>query len=283
MSPLDLARWFTRRTNRTGPVLDPPREPADAVRFQCNLCGSGNAVPPNRISREIPSCARCHSTVRLRGVAHLVVSEVLHVEQPLTDIAPQRHVRGIGLSDDLRYAPRLARIFDYENTYLDVEPTLDITAVPPARSGCYDFVTSSDVFEHVTPPVQRAFDGARALLKPGGVLILTVPFTLDAYTVEHFPELHDWRIERREGVPQLHNVTQDGRTQVFDDLVFHEGPGPAGAPCAALEMRVFSRAALERACREAGFARMRFVTEPCARFGIEWPEPFSIPMVAYAE
>ena len=283
MSPLDLARWFTRRTIRTEPVRDPPRESAGLVRFQCNLCGSDNAVPPARISREIASCAHCQSTVRLRGMAHLVVREVLRVEQPLAAVAPHRRLRGIGLSDDRRYAPRLAHIFDYENTFLDAEPKLDITAVPPERSGRYDFVTSSDVFEHVAPPVQRAFDGARALLRPGGVLILTVPFTLDAYTVEHFPELYDWRIERRDGAARLHNVTRDGRTQRFDDLVFHEGPGPDGQPCAALEMRVFSRASLERACRDAGFARVRFVTEPCARFGIEWPEPFSMPMVAYAE
>ena len=215
-------------------------------------------------------------------MAHLVVKELLGVEEPLPDIAPHRDIAGLGLSDDPRYAAGLAKIFAYENTFLTTEPRLDITAVPLERTGRYDFVTSSDVFEHVNPPVQRAFDGARALLKPGGVLVLTVPFTLAARTVEHFPELHDWRLEQVGDAWRLDNTTADGRRQIFDHVVFHQGPGPDGTPAPSLEMRVFARTALEDACRDAGFARVRFVTEGCPAFGIEWPEPFSMPIVAYA-
>jgi hypothetical protein len=118
----------------------------------------------------------------------------------------------------------------------------------------------------------------RALRKPGGVLVFTVPFSLDADTVEHFPELHDWRLEQLdEGRWRLHNVTADGRAQSFDDLVFHGGPG------STLEMRLFSRAALERAFAAAGFARMRIAAEPCPRFGIEWFQSWSVPIVAHAD
>ena len=38
---------------------------------------------------------------------------------------------------------------------------VDITQVPVAMAGGCDFVISTDVFEHVCPPVSRAFDGAR--------------------------------------------------------------------------------------------------------------------------
>jgi hypothetical protein len=47
-------------------------------------------------------------------------------------------------------------------------------------------------------------------------------------------------------------------------------------------MRLFSREALEREFSEAGFARVRIAAEPYLPFGIHWPEPWSVPMVAYA-
>ncbi|HEY8624252.1 MAG TPA: hypothetical protein VIM74_10340, partial [Casimicrobiaceae bacterium] len=95
-------------------------------------------------------------------------------------------------------------------------------------------------------------------------------------TVEHFPELHDYRlIESSEGW-RLENRTADGRDQTFTDLVFHGGSG------ATLEMRLFSRAALEREFAAAGFARMRVADEAFLAHGIVWPEPWSVPMVAYA-
>jgi len=274
-SPLALARRLVGRA-APAPVAAATAASPGIVRFECNLCGMRNAVEAQRISREVPSCAQCHSTVRFRAIAHLVVQEMLGLEQPLPGLARRDDIAGIGLSDDARYAGPLAAAFGYENTYFHTAPQLDITAVPPERRGRYDFVVASDVFEHVVPPVARAFEGARALLKPGGIIVFTVPFSLDAQTVEHFPDLHDWRLEERSGTWHLHNRTVDGREQTFDRLVFHGGPGTT------LEMRLFSRDALLRAFDAAGFTRVRIAADPCPRFGIEWPEPWSVPMVAYA-
>jgi SAM-dependent methyltransferase len=275
-SPLAFARRLKARARASGEPRAVLASDRDVVRFECNLCGTQNVVLPGALSREVPSCAQCRSTVLLRAVAHLVVSEVLGVTQPLAALSPRPDIAGIGVSDDERYAGPLARVFKYENTHFHTEPRLDITAVPPARAGRYDFVVASDVFEHVVPPVARAFRGARALLRRGGVLVFTVPFTLGPDTIEHFPELHAWRLVDSPHGWRLHNVTANGRVQVFDDLVFHGGPG------STLEMRVFSQAALERAFLAAGFARLRVAAEGCPRFGIAWPEPFSVPMVAYA-
>ena len=270
-----LGMWLGSRTHPP-PVPNTREEVADPVDFRCNLCGRANRVPRSRISREIPSCDGCGSTVRFRAIGRLVASEVLGRDAVLTEVAPARHVRGLGLSDADAYAGPLARAFAYENTYLHAEPRLDILAVPAGRRERYDFVVASDVFEHVVPPVARAFENARALLAPGGVLILTVPFTLDPETLEHYPDLHEWRLDRPAGGFRVVNTTRDGRTQTFDDPVFHGGPGTT------LEMRVFSRAALLRHCADAGFARTRIADEPCDAFGIMWPEPWSVPIVAYA-
>jgi len=64
--------------------------------------------------------------------------------------------------------------------------------------------------------------------------------------------------------------------QTFTDLVFHGGPG------STLEMRLFSQGDLTREFLHAGFARVRIASEPYLPFGIHWPEPWSVPMVAYA-
>jgi hypothetical protein len=67
--------------------------------------------------------------------------------------------------------------FSYRNTFFHTEPLIDIIDPPTELLGTLDSVISTDVFEHVVPPVERAFEGAFRLLKPGSALVLTVPFT----------------------------------------------------------------------------------------------------------
>lgn len=252
------------------------RRPRGSVAFRCNLCGRANQVEPASIARELPSCSGCGSTVRFRAIGRLVTLELLGASLVLSEAGAHRELRGLGLSDAAAYAAPLARIFDYQNTFFHAEPRFDIMEEPALRRGRYDFVIASDVFEHVVPPIERAFANARSLLRPGGVLIFTVPFTLADATVEHFPELHAWTLERDGARYRVVNTTHDGRVQTFDELVFHGGPGTT------LEMRVFAREALLRHFADAGFARTRIADEPFEPFGIAWPEPWSVPMVAYA-
>jgi len=271
---LRLLAW---RRWRNGGGGDPAHiAPGARVPFLCNLCGTPNAGTLAHLSREAPTCTHCGSTVRFRAMAYLVTVEVLGRPAIMANVTPDKSIRGVGLSDAENYARPLAAKFDYQNTFYHAEPHLDITADDGARAGRYDFIVASDVFEHVTPPVSRAFVNARRMLKPGGKLVFTVPFVPDGETREHFPDLFDWSLDERDGRYTLVNRTRDGRTQTFTDLVFHGGPG------STLEMRLFSRASLEREFAAAGFSRMRIANEPWLPFGIHWPEPWSVPMVAYA-
>jgi SAM-dependent methyltransferase len=246
------------------------------IDFRCNICGQPNSVPFAALQREQRSCAECGSTVRDRAIVHLLTSELLGSSVALPDLPRPLDFRGIGLSDSARYAEPLARKFAYTNTHFVARPMLDITNVASEHDARYDFMIASDVFEHVAPPVARAFSNARRMLKSGGVLIFSVPFMLTGDTIEHFPELHDYRlIESTEGW-RLENRTADGREQTFTDLFFHGGIG------STLEMRQFSRASLEREFAAAGFSRMRVDDEVFLPHGIYWPEPWSVPMVAYA-
>lgn len=268
--PRRLRRWFGGAAPSAGDAA------AGAVAFCCNICGAQCRVEPVAIARETPSCHSCGSTVRTRAIVHLLTTELFGRSIVLPELPERRDIVGIGLSDSESYAQRLERKLGYTNTYFHAEPRLDIADVPLDRAALYDFIIASDVFEHVARPVSRAFANARRLLKASGVLIFTVPFTLETDTAEHFPELHDYRLrETREGWV-LENRAADGREQVYTDLVFHGGPG------STLEMRVFSRAALEREFASAGFSRLRIADEPYPEHGIAWPEPWPVPMVAYA-
>jgi SAM-dependent methyltransferase len=247
-----------------------------AVAFRCNICGAACRAATEQLQREVPSCAGCGSTVRMRAMVHLVTSELFGESIALPELPLRRDLSGIGLSDAEAYASRLAARLSYSNTFFHARPRLDIAAAPAELSARYDFIIASDVFEHVAPPVSRAFANARRMLKPGGVLVFSVPFSLEPDTTEHFPELHDYRLVEVDGRWRLENRTSDGRVQTFSDLVFHGGPGTT------LEMRVFSRAALEREFAAAGFVGTRFADEPYLPFGIVWPEPWSVPIVTRA-
>jgi SAM-dependent methyltransferase len=249
--------------------------PTTPFVFLCNVCGTRNDATLSSLDREARSCAGCGSNVRFRSVVRLVVRETLGADLVLPGLKPNKQIRGLGLSDDELYAPALARKLDYVNTYFDRKPRLDIADVEPSRYGQYDFIVSSDVFEHVVPPVSRAFENAWRMLKPGGKLIFTVPFNPDGDTVEHFPDLHDWRIDEHEGTRRLSNRRADGTISYYDRLVFHGGEG------ATLEMRVFSQAGLLREFERAGFSRVRIAADAYLPFGIHWPESWSVPMVAY--
>ena len=272
---LSLFRHPLRGLRRkTAPIAGPGAVPMTS--FRCNLCGADCRVPATAIARETPSCDRCGSTVRCRAMAHLLTLELFGRSTALPDLPVRRDVVGIGLSDAKCYARPLAHKLGYTNTHFHTQPRLDIANVSGDRAALYDFITASDVFEHVAPPVTRAFCNARRLLKPEGVFIFTVPFTLEPDTVEHFPSLHDYRVVETEHGWQLKNRTADGLVEVHGNLVFHGGPGTT------LEMRQFSLAALEREFTAAGFSRLRVAAEAFPAFGIAWPEPWSVPMVARA-
>ena len=204
----------------------------------------------------------------------MLSTELFGSSIPLPEFPKLAAIRGIGLSDQKSYAAPLAEKFDYTNTYYDREPRLDITEPHPERHGSYDFILSSDVFEHIAVPVERAFEEACKLLKPHGVLCLTTPSSLEENTVEHYPDLHEYSIADLAGSLVLINRKRDGTFEIRDNLRFHGGVG------ATLEMRLFSQKDLERKLLAAGFETVVFQTEAAPEFGIAFEGGWSLPLVA---
>ena len=206
----------------------------------------------------------------MRSIIHVLSTELFGQSLTLPDFPVRPDIRGVGLSDWIGYAAVLPLKLSYTNTFYHQEPKLDIVALlEPGLEGSLDFLISSDVFEHVTPPVSRAFDNTYKLLKRNGVFILTVPYTKDGQTREHFPELHKFEIVRSEGRSILKNTTEDGRDQVFENLIFHGGDG------STLEMRLFAESSLKHELMQAGFQDIHVHTTPNFDYGIYWNPDWS--------
>lgn len=241
--------------------------------FRCNICGRQTRAARTRLTREEATC-RCGSSVRLRSLVHVLSHELFGKSLTVPDFPCRPDIVGVDMSGAATYSGHLAKKIGYTNTFLHKDPRLDITDPNPAWLGKCDFVISSDVFEHVEPPVCQAFKNILLLLKPGGILVLTVPYAKKGDTIEHFPDLHDYHLETRNGKRVLVNLTAQGMRQEFDHLVFHGGEGET------LEMRVFSEASVLQELQQAGFVDIRIRRQPCPEFGILWLQDWSLPISA---
>lgn len=234
------------------------------LRFRCNLCGSVCTCGPEELHREGRSCMRCGSTMRWRSIVAALSNELFGTARAIPDFPLRPDLKGLGLSDETCYATPLATKLGYTNTFYDRPPQFDIMNVGPEHIGRYDFILSSDVFEHVPPPVVRAFENARRMLRPGGVLVFSVPYALEGDTVEHFPELFEYELVKDGADYVLKNRTRDGRNQEFRNLAFHGGPG------FTLEMRIFSLKGIEECVRAAGFKSLKTYDADNWEFGLCW-------------
>lgn len=229
------------------------------------------------LEREGGACVHCGIIMRYRALVHELSLRLFGASQPIGSFPRgAKRLTGIGMSDPEPLAGLLGAALGYTNTFFHKEPRLDIQAPDRAFLDACDFVVSSDVFEHVAPPVSSAFTNARSLLRRGGVLVLSVPFVVDGETAEHFPNLHEYQLQRRGDRFVLLNRTREGIEEVHEDLCFHGGPGET------LEMRLFSKSSLERDLIAADFSDVRFHQEPCFDFGIVWKHPWSVPVTAIA-
>lgn len=244
-------------------------------RFICNICGHAvSSFPEVRDPREEPSCEACGSSVRMRGIIHHLSLGLFQKSIPLPDFPVSPQTVGVGLSDWEGYAVPLARRFSYTNTFYHQEPQLDITRVPSALHKTCDFLISTDVLEHIPPPVERGFEGSYQLLKPGGLLVFTVPFTNVPHTAEHFPDLADFRLLNFEGEHVLVNRTRDGEYSIHKNIRFHGGEGTV------VEMRVFGREDTIQMLRSAGFVDIKVHEEVVPQWGVIPPHLDGLPITA---
>lgn len=252
-----------------------------AATFTCNICGAICDRPSGALLRENKDCPECGSSMRVRSLIALLSNEIFGTLLALPEFPVLKGIRAIGMSDSAALAARLSEKFDYTNTFYDRAPLFDATRLDPADEARYDFILSSEVLEHVPPPVEHAFAALHRALKPGGVLVMTTPYNIGGATREHFPELNQFTIAPLGERTVLVNRRRDGSIEVFENLTFHLAPGEvAGVRGSSLEMRVFTEDSLREVVRGAGFDGMHFASENFPEFGIEHAESWSLPLAA---
>jgi SAM-dependent methyltransferase len=240
--------------------------------FTCNICNAECNVAAE--GREQQSCTTCGSSIRPRALIALLSQEIFGIQLTLPEFPTLKGIRGLGMSDLPDIASRLAEKFDYTNTFYHQEPRFDVTHPDDRDGGRYDFILSSEVMEHVPPPIETAFATLHQMLKPDGLLLMTVPYGLRGGTVEHFPELHEYALATPGGRTVLVNRRRDGSIEMFDELEFHGGHG------STLEMRKFTEPSLRAVLSQAGFRTVCFAAQNLPEFGIEHAQSWSLPIAA---
>ncbi len=182
--PHESTLWYERlRTLRP--------DHADAWKADapvCNVCGErGNFRNPNPDNvRESLWCNRCNSLNRDRFMI-FALSLILHEHGPLRTWSDHKEKRVLEADGHRGHPQFLDAHFDYFNTHfaqdvlkqrLDLEKFADLQELQfPDRS--FDIVITCDVFEHVRLHRQALLQVFR-VLKPGGCLILQIPFNPNA-------------------------------------------------------------------------------------------------------
>lgn len=243
--------------------------------FTCTICGRHCVVPTHVLTRERLTCVGCGSNVRYRAIIHALLRGLECPPVPLRLQQARPAVTGIGMTDSPVYARYLRTCFAYTNTFYHKIPRLDILNVHPWQAHCADFILCSDVLEHVRPPVAQACANLFRLLKPGGLLVVSVPLSGTTQGEEYYPSLHTYRIEKRNGMPVVMNQTIHGTYEEFTTPQFHAGAGET------LVMRMFSRDWLLAELAQAGFRTIHCMDEDYPDHGIVWTHDHSVPVLAW--
>lgn len=191
-------------------------------------------------SIELPSCSACASTVRMREIAYHLMFFAKGNEA----------AKVVGLSDHTsiqEFAESLE--LNYLNTFFDMDPRLDISNPSDNWHNFANILISSDVMEHVMPPISKAFAGHFKVLQPGGNLILTTPYFHQSSYLEKYPHMSGYVVDDQA------NVFANGdnyESLKIVDPVFHGGPGNT------LEMRIVAPEIIREGLEMAGFEDVVF-------------------------
>lgn len=238
------------------------------INALCPVCGVTYILDSAKHSREGGLCPDCGASGRAQAIAYhlslLLVGEVV----PLALHQTNNDKSIIGLSDGRVYAEILERKYSYLNTFFHRDPLLDITKPQEEYISSADILISTEVFEHVIGESIAAFKGAYDVLKPGGYIILTVPYVNRGDAVEHYrTDVKDYKAyKNKEGEWLVDLEYRDGSSETVTNPRFHGGPGKT------LEMRVFNKDRVYSELRKVGFVDCEFHVNNVPEYGINWGE-----------
>jgi hypothetical protein len=236
------------------------------MSYYCNITGQNFDLKDNEKHRELSS--RFGFNSRFRAICYVFCKLFYKECKVLSSLQENKSLKGIGMSDDSGWAKIFENKFNYINTFYHTSPYLDIYNKEHIKKyHDLDFIISSDVFEHINtfPSLQIAFNNLYTMLKCGGSLVFSVPYTNKEHQ-EHFPNLYDYEIKNEHGNYILYNKTIENEVEIFNNLCFHGGPG------SVLEMRIFSKKSIISFLETSGFIDITFynIDEDMKKYGIFW-------------
>jgi SAM-dependent methyltransferase len=237
------------------------------MSFVCNITGKLFDLNENEKDREL--AIRFGFNSRFRAICYVFCKLFYGECKILSNLEKNKSLKGIGMSDS-GWADIFGQKFNYINTFYHTSPHLDIYNKEHLKNYTdLDFIISSDVFEHIDPfpSLQHAFNNLFKMLKYGGNIIFSVPYTNSEH-IEHFPNLYDYKIKKENNKYILYNTTIENKIETFDNLCFHGGPGNV------LEMRVFSKTSIISFLEKSGFINITFydITDDMKKYGIFWSQ-----------
>jgi SAM-dependent methyltransferase len=202
---------------------------ADGLQGQCVLCDKPRRFRAPGASEQSPvslreslACEGCNANARQRATAQVLFDSTaigranVYITEQASDIYLQlaRHCRRLTGSEFVRDWRRRLRLMLWllrrgRPQWLRVE---DVTVLS-FDDGAFDAILSLDVLEHVPDYTQALAEFAR-VLRPGGVLVFTVPF-------------YDARAEST----VLARIGADGSIEHLQPPEYHGDPVSSGALC----------------------------------------------------
>ena len=187
------------------------------MEFLCNVCLNSNSIDLEGIHREVPSCAYCMSTSRQREICWAIEKISSEFEYPYI----------VGISDHpiIENFLQLRHRCNYTNTFFHQTPKLDISNPKPFWENRADILINSDVIEHTFFPLKNSLDGCRDIVRDGGSLILTAPWSEKDESVEYYPWMVSYRTIINGGLVECFGLDTNGDEHLIDAPDFHGGPG----------------------------------------------------------
>ena len=221
--------------------------------FACGKkCRSSNFYPVNREASVCPSCgvtfrARSQLFAIARGL-NIPGSNYIQINEDWSRV-------GLGIGDDTSVSKILAQKFSYTNTHIDKFPKLDLLDKNTNQYGVFEFISCSDVLEHISGSVQSAITEMYNLLKHGGFVALSVPIASFDQHEDLYPNLVEWKSVGS----SVHWKDIGGTSHIENNPEWHGGDG------LTLAFRRWSSEYLKKCFQDAGFQTIEFANGESSR------------------
>jgi len=230
------------------------------MSFICNITGSIFDIIDETKNREGALFENYNSRFRM---IYLLLTKILYNQiKIIKNLKPNKNIKGIGIIDS-DWTTLCEEKYNYKNVLK--EENFNIYNHDSIKKyNNLDFIIASEMIQHIDPypNIQIAFDNLYMMLKNGGSLIFSVPYT-DNEHIEYYPLLYNYiltPIDNNECI--INNTTINGISQKFN-IKLHNNK---------IIMRMFSKKSIIEYLERAGFKEIIFheVIEEYNNYGIFW-------------